>query len=106
MVSRPKFLYIDNLLSLVAKEIALSLRTLILLWTSISRSLGYRAMNWIQRKIYLYNVTFGLFMLDWWERYLFNILVIVLMWFIFYNGSRYVTDFFQRHLILSSDRSA
>ncbi|KAJ4701900.1 Protein of unknown function (DUF3317) [Melia azedarach] len=98
MVSRPKFLYIDNLLSLVAKEIALSLRTLILLWTSISRSLGYRAMNWIQRKIYLYNVTFGLFMLDWWERYLFNILVIVLMWFIFYNGSR--------HLILSSDRSA
>ncbi|KAF9690019.1 hypothetical protein SADUNF_Sadunf01G0152400 [Salix dunnii] len=30
-----------------------------------------RAMNWVQRKIYLYNVTFGLFMLDWWERYLF-----------------------------------
>ncbi|KAJ6941470.1 hypothetical protein NC651_007293 [Populus alba x Populus x berolinensis] len=54
---------------------------------------GSRAMNWVQRKIYLYNVTFGLFMLDWWERYLFNILVIVLMWFIFYNGSRYVTDF-------------
>ncbi|KAJ6307156.1 hypothetical protein OIU76_017027 [Salix suchowensis] len=32
-------------------------------------------------------------MLDWWERYLFNILVIVLMWFVFYNGSRYVTEF-------------
>ena len=31
-------------------------------------------MNWIQRKIYLYNVTFGLYMLDWWERYLFSIL--------------------------------
>uniref|UniRef100_A0A2P2IP34 Uncharacterized protein n=1 Tax=Rhizophora mucronata TaxID=61149 RepID=A0A2P2IP34_RHIMU len=31
-------------------------------------------MNWVQRKIYLYNVTFGLFMLDWWERYLFSIL--------------------------------
>ncbi|KAL3604538.1 hypothetical protein D5086_005397 [Populus alba] len=29
-------------------------------------------MNWVQRKIYLYNVTFGLFMLDWWERCLFN----------------------------------
>ncbi|KAG6787534.1 hypothetical protein POTOM_003573 [Populus tomentosa] len=53
-------------------------------------------MNWVQRKIYLYNVTFGLFMLDWWERCLFNILVIVLMWFIFYNGSRYVTDFCKR----------
>ncbi|KAJ6944944.1 hypothetical protein NC651_000087 [Populus alba x Populus x berolinensis] len=57
---------------------------------------GSRAMNWVQRKIYLYNVTFGLFMLDWWERCLFNILVIVLMWFIFYNGSRYVTDFCKR----------
>ncbi|CAI0436191.1 unnamed protein product [Linum tenue] len=33
-------------------------------------------MNWIQRKIYLYNVTFGLFMLDWWERCLFSILMI------------------------------
>ncbi|KAJ7009362.1 hypothetical protein NC653_000126 [Populus alba x Populus x berolinensis] len=55
-------------------------------------------MNWVQRKIYLYNVTFGLFMLDWWERCLFNILVIVLMWFIFYNGSRYVTDFCKRYV--------
>ncbi|KAG6785502.1 hypothetical protein POTOM_011235 [Populus tomentosa] len=66
-------------------------------------------MNWVQRKIYLYNVTFGLFMLDWWERCLFkfefaspstlaDILVIVLMWFIFYNGSRYVTDFCKRYV--------
>ncbi|KAJ8772732.1 hypothetical protein K2173_027909 [Erythroxylum novogranatense] len=53
-------------------------------------------MNWIQRKIYRYNVTFGLYMLDWWERYLFNTLMIVLMWFIFYNGSKRATDFFQR----------
>ncbi|CAL8998965.1 unnamed protein product [Prunus brigantina] len=53
-------------------------------------------MNWVQRKIYLYNVTFGLYMLDWWERYLFNTLVVVLMWFIFYNGSRYVTEFCKR----------
>ncbi|XP_065873204.1 uncharacterized protein [Euphorbia lathyris] len=53
-------------------------------------------MNWIQRKIYLYNVTFGLYMLDWWERCLFNILVVVLMWFIFYNGSRYASDFCKR----------
>ncbi|KAG5251999.1 transmembrane protein [Salix suchowensis] len=61
-------------------------------------------MNWVQRKIYLYNVTFGLFMLDWWERYLFNILVIVLMWFVFYNGSRYVTDFWKRRMDLSTMR--
>ncbi|KAJ7959836.1 Protein of unknown function (DUF3317) [Quillaja saponaria] len=53
-------------------------------------------MNWIQRKIYLYNVTFGLYMLDWWERYLFNTLVIVLMWFMLYNGSKYITEFCKR----------
>ncbi|XP_057973240.1 uncharacterized protein LOC131161475 [Malania oleifera] len=53
-------------------------------------------MNWIQRKIYLYNVTFGLYMLDWWERYLFNTLVIVLMWFMLYNGSRVATEFCKR----------
>ncbi|KAL6903483.1 hypothetical protein ACP4OV_004296 [Aristida adscensionis] len=29
-------------------------------------------MNWIARKIHLYNVTIGLYMLDWWERYLFT----------------------------------
>jgi hypothetical protein len=32
-------------------------------------------MNWIGRKIHLYNVTIGLYMLDWWERYLFSILL-------------------------------
>ncbi|KAK8915878.1 hypothetical protein KSP39_PZI022914 [Platanthera zijinensis] len=29
-----------------------------------------RKMNWASRKIHLYNVTMGLYMLDWWERYL------------------------------------
>ncbi|XP_061338494.1 uncharacterized protein LOC133285293 isoform X1 [Gastrolobium bilobum] len=49
-------------------------------------------MNWIQRKILLYNVTFGLYMLDWWERCTFNTLVIVLMWFVL----RYIAEFFKR----------
>jgi hypothetical protein len=31
-------------------------------------------MNWVQRKVHLYNVTFGLYMLDWWERCSFSIL--------------------------------
>ncbi|CAF1864988.1 hypothetical protein Bca4012_033605 [Brassica carinata] len=53
-------------------------------------------MNWVQRKIYLYNVTFGLYMLDWWERYLFNSLVVILMWFILYNGSRYFSELCKR----------
>ncbi|KAJ0250794.1 Transmembrane protein [Hirschfeldia incana] len=55
-------------------------------------------MNWVQRKIYLYNVTFGLYMLDWWERYLFNGLVVVLMWFVAYNGTRYFSELVKRHL--------
>ncbi|XP_009629655.1 uncharacterized protein [Nicotiana tomentosiformis] len=55
-------------------------------------------MNWIQRKIYLYNVTFGLYMLDWWERCLFNILVLVLLWFMCYNGFRYASELFNRQM--------
>ncbi|XP_038982376.1 uncharacterized protein LOC103703951 [Phoenix dactylifera] len=55
-------------------------------------------MNWISRKIHLYNVTMGLYMLDWWERYLFNILILILLWFICHNGSRFATEFYQSHL--------
>ena len=32
-------------------------------------------MDWIGRKIHLCNVTIGLDILDWWERYLFGILL-------------------------------
>jgi hypothetical protein len=31
-------------------------------------------MSWISRKLFLYNVTIGLYAMDWWERYLFSIL--------------------------------
>ncbi|XP_016560592.1 uncharacterized protein LOC107859938 isoform X2 [Capsicum annuum] len=55
-------------------------------------------MKWIQRKIYLYNVTFGLYMLDWWERYLFNTLVLVLLWFICLNASKYASQIFKRQM--------
>lgn len=41
---------------------------------------------WIDRKIFLYNVTTGLYMLDWWERYLVNAIVLLLLWLIGYNG--------------------
>ncbi|XP_047263194.1 uncharacterized protein LOC107859938 isoform X1 [Capsicum annuum] len=58
-------------------------------------------MKWIQRKIYLYNVTFGLYMLDWWERYLFNTLVLVLLWFICLNASKYASQIFKRHVGLN-----
>ncbi|KAJ0967610.1 hypothetical protein J5N97_024527 [Dioscorea zingiberensis] len=54
-------------------------------------------MNWVSRKIHLYNVTMGLYMLDWWERYLFNILILVLLWFICYNGSRFASQIYNGH---------
>ncbi|CAL5373142.1 unnamed protein product [Camellia sinensis] len=60
--------------------------------------LRFETMNWVQRKIYLYNVTFGLYMLDWWERCLFNTLVVVLMWFVCRNGFRSATEFCKRNL--------
>uniref|UniRef100_A0A0E0HZW6 Uncharacterized protein n=1 Tax=Oryza nivara TaxID=4536 RepID=A0A0E0HZW6_ORYNI len=53
-------------------------------------------MNWVSRKIHLYNVTMGLYMLDWWERCLFNIMVLILLWFICFNGSRFASDVFER----------
>uniref|UniRef100_A0A0E0HZW5 Uncharacterized protein n=1 Tax=Oryza nivara TaxID=4536 RepID=A0A0E0HZW5_ORYNI len=61
-------------------------------------------MNWVSRKIHLYNVTMGLYMLDWWERCLFSILfhltpyyimVLILLWFICFNGSRFASDVFE-----------
>jgi len=35
-------------------------------------------MSWVGKKIHLYNVTMGLYMLDWWERCLFSILGLLL----------------------------
>ncbi|KAK3126927.1 hypothetical protein QOZ80_7AG0565340 [Eleusine coracana subsp. coracana] len=55
-------------------------------------------MSWVGKKIHLYNVTMGLYMLDWWERCLFNILMLILLWFVFLNGSRFATEVFESHL--------
>ncbi|XP_042492073.1 uncharacterized protein LOC122071744 [Macadamia integrifolia] len=66
--------------------------------TELVKKRRFKAMNWIQRKIYMYNVTFGMYMLDRWERYLFNILVIILLWFVFYNGSRSAAEFYKSYL--------
>ncbi|ONM53172.1 hypothetical protein ZEAMMB73_Zm00001d019550 [Zea mays] len=97
-------------------------------------------MSWVGKKIHLYNVTMGLYMLDWWERCLFSnpsilrvssnllrevshpvflsmyldftflchwdvlpltrvdILVLILLWFVCFNGSRFASDVFESHL--------
>ncbi|CAN6482221.1 unnamed protein product [Victoria cruziana] len=60
--------------------------------------MGCGIVTYVQRKIYLYNVTFGLYMLDWWERYLFNTLIVVLLWFICYNGSRSAAELYRSFL--------
>ncbi|XP_073296922.1 uncharacterized protein [Primulina huaijiensis] len=54
-------------------------------------------MNWVQRKIYLYNVTFGLYMLDWWERLLFNAVLLVLMWFVCLNGAHHISEIYRSY---------
>ncbi|GMP28271.1 hypothetical protein CsSME_00003892 [Camellia sinensis var. sinensis] len=79
-------------------------------------------MNWVQRKIYLYNVTFGLYMVqsatlvyrslaDIYNGKLYrsigsfgdcelltiiDTLVVVLMWFVCYNGFRNASEFCKR----------
>ncbi|XP_057825695.1 uncharacterized protein LOC131037535 [Cryptomeria japonica] len=66
------------------------------MWSLYLGSIGTR----IQRKIYLYNVTFGLYMLEWWERYIFNTMMIVLLCTFYYkfchNGSRYMVESIKR----------
>lgn len=49
-----------------------------------------RAVAWVNSKIYVYNVTFGLYMLDWWERVLFNVLALLLVWFLCYTTSDFL----------------
>ncbi|CAL5326345.1 hypothetical protein CsSME_00005809 [Camellia sinensis var. sinensis] len=69
------------------------------IWKTLRQTFPrFETMNWVQRKIYLYNVTFGLYMLDWWERCLFNTLVVVLMWFVCRNGFQSATEFCKRNL--------
>lgn len=127
-------------------------RSVIRFYIFFKSNLRSESMNWVQRKIYLYNVTFGLYMLDWWERCLFSILlfyycsrilslfqlgfsgtirsrfaffiflffmiegkfwrfscldflcmvdilVILLMWFVCYNGARNASEFCKRYLV-------
>lgn len=54
-----------------------------------------KAWHWVDSKIYVYNVTFGLYMLDWWERCLFNMLVLLLLWFVAYSSSDFAMHCFE-----------
>ncbi|KAH9541878.1 hypothetical protein CY35_14G088400 [Sphagnum magellanicum] len=54
-----------------------------------------RIMAWVDRTIFVYNVTTGLYMLDWWERYLFNTLLLLLLWFVCYNSCHFAVRCFQ-----------
>ncbi|KAH9322521.1 hypothetical protein KI387_017160, partial [Taxus chinensis] len=59
-----------------------------IMWSSCLRGIGTQ----MQKKIFLYNVTFGLYMLDWWERYLFNTIMILLLCVVCYNGLRFTVE--------------
>jgi hypothetical protein len=49
------------------------------IWRQQHHRFSDRVVAWVKRKIFLYNVTTGLYMLDWWERYLFSILFLILL---------------------------
>ncbi|CAK9204812.1 unnamed protein product [Sphagnum troendelagicum] len=57
-----------------------------------------RIMAWVNRTIFVYNVTTGLYMLDWWERYLFNTLLLLLLWFVCYNSCHFAVRCFEGSL--------
>jgi hypothetical protein len=59
------------------------------------RGIFKRALAWVDGKIYVYNVTFGLYMLDWWERVLFNVLALLLVWFLCYTISDFLIRSFK-----------
>jgi len=64
--------------------------------TTMSKLSFSRIGAWIRSKIFLYNVTYGLYMLDWWERYLFNTIMILLLCVLCYNGSRFTVESVKR----------
>lgn len=64
-----------------------------------------RIGTWIRSKIFLYNVTYGLYMLDWWERYLFNTIMILLLCVLCYNGSRFAVESLERIIWYTSGGS-
>ncbi|KAF8690841.1 hypothetical protein HU200_041238 [Digitaria exilis] len=53
-------------------------------------------MSWISRKLFLYNVTIGLYVLDWWERYLFNSIVLILLWLFCYSTAKSMWQAFDK----------
>lgn len=52
-----------------------------------------RVAQKLERWSFLYNVTTGLYMLDGWERCLCNAIVLVLLFFLCYNGGHYIARF-------------
>jgi hypothetical protein len=65
------------------------------IWRQQHQGFSDRVVAWVKRKIFLYNVTTGLYMLDWWERYLFNTLLLLLLWFVCYNSFHFAVRCFE-----------
>lgn len=49
-----------------------------------------RVMQKVERWVFLYNLTTGLYMLDWWERCVFNVVFLVFFLVACYNSGHYV----------------
>ncbi|XP_024540886.1 uncharacterized protein LOC112349896 isoform X2 [Selaginella moellendorffii] len=50
------------------------------------RNLGFRA--WIKRMLFLFDVTMVPYMLDWWERLLVRLVVLIAMWYVCYKSTQ------------------
>ncbi|KAJ7140333.1 hypothetical protein O6H91_Y554500 [Diphasiastrum complanatum] len=44
---------------------------------------------WITSKIFIFEVTFGFYGLDWWERCILHMITLLLGWFILYKSSQF-----------------
>lgn len=52
-------------------------------------------IEWIRRHVYIYNVTFGLYMLELWEQVLFNVVVLFLLSAVSYKVCAFAVDLYR-----------
>lgn len=58
--------------------------------SQVPRRWPERVAQKLERWVFLYNVTTGLYMLDWWERCIFNAVFVVLLFLVGYNCGHYL----------------
>ncbi|KMZ62005.1 hypothetical protein ZOSMA_49G00730 [Zostera marina] len=57
-----------------------------------------KELNWIQKKILIFEVTFGSYSGDWWERGIVYMLAITVIWVLSFNLLRFALVLYNRVL--------